>query len=284
MLAACGSDDRPPTVGVNFDTTVVSPREQATLSYAEQAITTACMRRHGFRVPAPRRESDATLPAKGQLLFGYESAQAMYRAIDGVRASSRPSHEARLDDRANDFYRSLPPERAAAAGLTLWGDEDNPRDIVRFEYPQGGTATANIGGCRGAALQRLYGDPARWTRAENIAGNAPLAVQQRVESSDDYKAAVRAWRACAVAKGLTARTEAAAVARAAKATSTDVRRIVRVTVTCHRESHIAAVVDRKSREVGGDVGRNIEGELLAYREGIRRALPIARRVLVDGAS
>jgi hypothetical protein len=179
---------------------------------AVQTMIQRCMRaRHFAYFPVP--ESAASLddgavqvpelPAYGSLAQRRMHGYGLYSA--GLRASRmrQKGETSRGSDAAaarNDAYvASLSATAQASYGTTEFGPAS---DVLTVALPGGAQAQVRAGGCRAAAVRRIYGSVVSYIQAVE---GAPLLTDQliaKVEADPAFAAAVHAWSRCMAARGL----------------------------------------------------------------------------------
>jgi hypothetical protein len=291
-LAACGSDPADPrTVSAILPTQQSGDgTDEAARNAAEAAVSDRCVRRHGFKPPAPPTvadfSADARAPTVESAPYGPATVEDFLRAVDvahNTRAYAGGTTLAAADARLTAYTRSLPIIEQERYTTVVFGDETDPKDKVDLRGPGSGGGIASIGGCLGVAYKTLYGDPARWVIARELMGSLPREVRRRVEESETYRAATDDWRACVRGRGIAVRSFRTAAKLAVHASDRQARMIARAVIECRRQAGIDAVARSEERTVAQDVAHEYESDLLGYLEMRQRANTKARAVLEQAA-
>ncbi|MDT9686909.1 hypothetical protein Q5762_00780 [Streptomyces sp. P9(2023)] len=75
-----------------------------------------------------------------------------------------------------------------------------PRELS-LTLATGHTVTAHTDGCLAAARQTLYGDQARWFRAQVTVNNLRAEAQDRMKDDPAHRSALARWNACVTPPG-----------------------------------------------------------------------------------
>ncbi|KQX59075.1 MULTISPECIES: hypothetical protein [unclassified Streptomyces] len=164
--------------------------EQLRISDATEILIQQCMNRAGFSYwTSPR--------------LGLEESRSTGFVNDDVEWAQKHGYGSRIrdkEDRArranpNGTYRAgLSPQRRTAYDKAL--DGGRSARILTTEIPGGGSIRKRLGGCVEVVEKELYGDPARWFRAEKLAANLrPLYVPALMRDGE-FGRALAAWAAC----------------------------------------------------------------------------------------
>lgn len=184
----------------------------STLANTVQTLIQRCMRARHFAY-YPTLESAASLeagsvqlpelPAYGSLaqrrVHGYGLYSAGARA-SGTRPKRGPDHGSAAAPAAHGsaYFASLPAPAQARYTTAEFGP---PSDVLTVALPGGVQAQVRSGGCRGAAVRRIYGSVAGYIQAVE---GAPLLTDQlinRVDANPAFVAAVHAWSRCMAGRG-----------------------------------------------------------------------------------
>ncbi|MFD0149595.1 hypothetical protein ACWGQ4_13625 [Streptomyces sp. NPDC055721] len=90
--------------------------------------------------------------------------------------------------------RARAPDQDRTLQAALFGA--GPRELS-VTLATGATVTAHKDGCLAAARGRLYGDPARWFRAQVTVDNLRAEAQARMRDDPAHQAALARWTRCA---------------------------------------------------------------------------------------
>ncbi|MFE1546412.1 hypothetical protein [Streptomyces sp. NPDC058718] len=90
--------------------------------------------------------------------------------------------------------RARAPDQDRTLQAALFGA--GPRELS-VTLATGATVTAHEDGCLAAARGRLYGDPARWFRAQVTVDNLRAEAQARMRDDPAHQAALARWTRCA---------------------------------------------------------------------------------------
>ncbi|MEU3481865.1 hypothetical protein AB0E66_27325 [Streptomyces sp. NPDC033753] len=90
--------------------------------------------------------------------------------------------------------RARAPDQDRTLQAALFGA--GPRELS-VTLATGATVTAHKDGCLAAARGRLYGDPARWFRAQVTVDNLRAEAQARMREDPAHQAALARWTRCA---------------------------------------------------------------------------------------
>lgn len=242
------------------------------LTQAQDILTGACMRAHGF---------DYTLT--GQLTQNADSREFPYGIDDvawartnGYGFTQRAALSAAQHDNPNAQYiRSLIPDRQAAYSAAMFGSKT---DQVSVTVPSGDTVVQNADGCLAAAERRLYGDFTRWFRAQTVTGNLEPAIEPKVFADPRYLAARRAWSACVGAYGHPAAGPAELESQAAAAGAGPEREIAAIDAACNARTKLAATGRALDAELGAPVRAEYRWAIDDYAALRREALPRAAAI------
>ncbi|MGW0466656.1 hypothetical protein ACWDX6_15440 [Streptomyces sp. NPDC003027] len=149
--------------------------------------------------------------------------------------------------------RSRTPAADSRLQAALFGA--GPRELS-VTLATGQTVTAHSDGCLATARGTLYGDQARWFRAQVIVGNLRTEAQARMKTDPVHRAALDRWTRCAAPPGLP-RPERPDPAVAAR---------------CERESGLADVRARLEPAELAKVRALRREQLTTYRQLRTRAL------------
>ncbi|MBT2441858.1 hypothetical protein J7E93_17415 [Streptomyces sp. ISL-36] len=130
-----------------------------------------------------------------------------------------------------------------------------PRELS-LTLATGHTVTAHTDGCVAAARQSLYGDQARWFRAQVTVDNLRAEAQARMKDDPAHRAALDRWTRCAAPPGRP-RPE---------------RPDPALTARCERESGLADVRARLEPAELAEVRSLHDDQLATYRQLRNRAL------------
>jgi hypothetical protein len=248
------------------------------LAWAEQAFTSRCMARSGFRfAPGDWRGIRAATPAPA--VWGADDIPyaAQHGYLEPVAAP--PARDPNELEQAR-----LPPSRQAAYRLALFGAEDTTDEVVGA-LADGRTMSIGRDGCTSEARRALYGDLDRWWPLEVRLTNEEGEILAAVAADPRFAGAVADWSRCMRTRG----SQPYATPEAARRKAVDSRgggsgpsewerRIAVADATCNRLTGLAGV----GRNLAADHRRRIELRLRAQRSayaGIREAALVRARDL-----
>ncbi|MFI6296263.1 hypothetical protein ACIBEJ_32035 [Nonomuraea sp. NPDC050790] len=165
--------------------------EHAELERAEHLLVRRCMAAAGFRYHPP------AAPA------GDDARHLSLLVLDDIAWARRNGYGGRIQQKVlaarphdpNRLYRdSLDPARRERYDLALGGGRDTK--VLSARLPGGGTINNALGGCRGTAKDRLYGDRATWFRLDKIASNLQPLYLPELTKDPRFVTALTAWSAC----------------------------------------------------------------------------------------
>ncbi len=250
----------------------VVPASSHQLAQAQDILTGDCMRAHGFDyvvAPQPTQNAD---PRE----FPYGIDDVAWARTNGYGFAQRAALGTAQHDNPNARYiESLTPDRRAAYAAAMFGSTS---DQVSVTVPNGDVIVQNADGCLAEAERRLYGDFARWFRAQTITGNLEPAIEPKVFADPRYLTAQRAWSACVRAQGYLASSPADLESQAAAAGAEAERKIATVDATCDVRTGLAATGRALDAELGAPVRAKYRSETDDYRALRLAALPRAAAI------
>ncbi len=276
VAGGCGDGDAPAARA-----TVPPPITAAQanrLATAEHRLIARCVRAHGLRLPAATAAQDASRSSHTRK-FPY--------GIDDVTHARRHGFGATdAEAAAKPKPRAARPGRdARRLGRLLAGD---PRRVVTVRLPTGYVVAASRTGCISEARQRLYGDHARWFRANTVVVNLKALTQQRVTGDPRFRAANRDWSACVHRAGYTAATPRElrksfakrSEGRAPQARRKLERSMATAEARCARATELATTGRALERRVSTEVDERFAAAIATQRRLERGALERVRRHLI----
>jgi hypothetical protein len=275
---------------------------ESTLANSVQTLIQRCMRaRHFAYFPVPQSATSLDggsvqvpeLPAYGSLaqrrVHGYGLYSAAVRASRTRQKRDMSRGPAAAAARNDAYVASLPAAAQASYSTAEFGPVS---DVLTVALPGGAQAQVRGGGCRAAAVRRIYGSVAGYIQAVE---GAPLLTDQlitRVEADPAFAAAVRAWSRCMAARGFRYQSPNAAYNSLsgeyrARGPSAGLRhREIAVAVAdfrCAQAVSLLRITAALQHEEAGRLGTRSEAQLRLITETDARA---ARRVrgVTDGAA
>lgn len=243
------------------------------LAQAQDILTGDCMRARGFDYTVALQSAQNTDPRE----FPYGIDDVAWARANGYGFAQRAKLGAAQHDNPNTRYvASLTSVRQAAYAAAMFGAMSNQ---VSVTVPNGEVVAQNADGCLAAAERRLYGDFARWFRAQTITGNLEPAIEPKVFADPRYLAAQRAWSACVRAQGYPAASPADLQSQAAAAATGAERKIATVDATCNVRTRLAATGRALDAELGAPVRAEYQSEINDYAALRRAALPRAAAIV-----
>lgn len=281
ILAGCGAGSASSRSAPAELPPAISAAGSARLAAAERRLTDRCARARGVDLGLART-GRARPPGDGdrQPEFPYGIDDLAWARVHGFGAGGATKAAGRRRDtpRASRERRRL--------GLVLAGDQ---RRVVSVRLPTGYVVSMSKDGCIARAQGELYGDHARWFRANAIVANLAALTQGRVSRDPAFRERARAWTACIARAGYRAATTPHELrerfgARAARlnpeARAALERRMAGAEARCVRATGLAATGKRLERRIGAAVTRELAPAIAAQRRMARDALARVRRHLV----
>ena len=270
--AGCGASSTSSRSAVTNLPPALSPAGSASLAAAERRLTGRCARARGIDLDLARA-GRARRPPGGtsQREFPYGIDDVAWARTWGFGAGGAPARASRHRDtpRAARERRRL--------GRVLAGDL---RDVVSVRLPTGYVVAMSPDGCIARAQRRLYGDHARWFRANAIVSNLDALTQRRVTQQPAFRARERAWTACIARAGyrtaspheLRERFGERASHMKPQARAALERRMASADARCVRATGLAATGKRLERGIGAAVTRELAPAIAVQRRMARAAL------------
>jgi hypothetical protein len=266
----------------------------ARLNNAEEVMTARCMHAKGL-IYYPELETVATA-----------SVQSLpeippYRSLADRRANGYGAYAVAAQEAQSGHGTASPPNVpeqiyvAKLSGTTAanyWAAWVGPKSSrISVDLPGGGSVDAPTGGCRGAAVRKLYGSVANWIQATNGVQLITIDLDSHVNADPHYLSVVHGWARCMGGKGYhydkpwDAPNWFAAQYAEHGPTKALRRREVAVAVAdyrCAQSVSLVRVTDAVQHTQAEHLGRTLIGDLARIVDIDERALRVARR-LVRGA-
>lgn len=220
--------------------------ESDRLQRAEDMLTGRCMRTRGFTYTVLAQTAPPPIP---DFPFGIDDVVWASTHGYGLRDGAALV-EAQRDNANALYFASLPSDRQAAYDATLYG---TPGRRVAVVVPAGQTVMQSVDGCLAEAQGQLYGDFARWFRAQTVTENLLPAIKPRVFADGRYQRALTAWSACVSAAGHAAASPDELRSQAAGGGEAFERALAVADATCNGKVGLAKVGAALNQELGAPI-------------------------------
>jgi hypothetical protein len=251
----------------------VTARQAALLEWAENVLTSACMRRAGFSTWIPQRTAPQ-LPDFQYVVDDVVWARKHGYGLDVIQQIDRY----RQTDPNRRYTMRLPPARRHEYVAALNGRAPTG---LRVELPNGSTVSASDQSCTSQAARSLYGDLQAWFTSSRISRFLPRIVYGEVVKDERYRTALAEWSSCVRRLGLNYQTPEALRAAALKPPSSRPKEIRYATIeaVCANQTSFAGAIRLLDQAASARVDRRYHKEVTAYRNLQRAALQRAATLL-----
>lgn len=266
LLGGCAAADadRP-----SDSLSAIDAQERRLLDRAEMLLMADCMSRAGFEVIVTDPRDHPQQP----LQFPYGIDDVAAARAQGFGLDTGAVDEARRTNPNQRYFDRLSPERQAAYQAALTGRR---RDPVTVELAGGYTVTAGSDGCSAEAIERLYGDFARWFRARTVVDNLASEYQADVYDDPRFVEAVSAWADCMRGRGYDVADPGAL--RERYAGGTDELPAAVAEAECSIQTRMVAIALELERDHAAEVRSVREEVITEYLTLATAALPLATTV------
>lgn len=258
--------------------------QQARIDRAELRVVKSCMARQGFPYwitpPIPAEDR----PAFEVAFVQDDVAWARKHGFGGL--IQHRVMAAKADDPNAAYRKSLSPAERVRYSHALGGSPHSHMLVVRL--PTGGHVATSTDGCMADATKKLYGDSAKWFRANKTVTNLnPLYVPKLVRDRR-FTAALASWSRCmrhttghtyadpdAVQSDLAKRTKGMSPAQAHPV---EVRLAV-AEASCAHTSSLSATIHRLARVYSAPVRKRYAQQIETRSRMQHAALARADRAL-----
>jgi len=258
---------------------IVPVREVALRVAAEEVVTGLCMERAGFRYPrATQAEIVDEQRRSVAQPYGFRTAAAAQQAVTRREELRREAPSIALKDR---YKATLTAPELARYQRAYYGRVDQA-GLATIALPEGRAITVAIGGCRGVALRRLYGDPVEWLRLDGSVDVVRALIVHATVSSPAVRRALRSWRRCARSKGIRSANPFVAAFHAARLPAE--QRVGRAGAIwkCQVRASLVDVGLATERKLAAPITEQHRHDLKEYQARSQRAAQTAAQIVTAG--